>query len=104
MLLGAIIGLAGRLSHLLPHLLTFWHYDISVVVPEEETILEELLNVGPGGLDLLSLLLHVLELCHLSRDLDLSLLLLELLLLDLGPGLSPCGRGLHKVAGLALGH
>ena len=57
-----------------------------------------------GFLNLLDLLLHALELCHLGCYLSLFLLLLELFLLNLGPGLSPCCRGLHEMARLALRH
>ena len=87
--MGALLGLAGGLCHLLPNLLVGRHVDVAVLVPEEESILEELLDMCFGFLDLLGLLFHALELCHLGSYLSLLLLLLELLLQDLGPGLSP---------------
>ena len=33
-LMGALRGLAGRLSHLLPHLFVSGHHDVTVVIPE----------------------------------------------------------------------
>ena len=103
MLVGALLRLAGGLRHLVPDLLAGRHVDVAVLVPEEEAVLEELLDVHLGGLDCLHLLLHALELGHPGGDLGLPLLLLELLLLDLGLGLPPGRGGLHEVAGLALG-
>jgi hypothetical protein len=52
----------------------------------------KLLDLLLGGS---SLLLHLLEEAHLAGDLGLLLGLLELLRLDLHPGLAALGRGLH---------
>ena len=101
--MGALLRLAGGLRHLLPDLLVGRHVDVAVLVPEEEAVLEELFDMNLGGLDSLHLLLHALVLGHPGSDLGLPLLLLELFLLDLGPGLPPGCRGLHEVARLALG-
>ena len=88
-LVGALLGLPGGLRHLLPDLLAGRHVDVPVLVPEEEAVLEELLDVGLGGLHRLYLLLKTLELSISGCNLGLLLLLLETLLLDLGPGLPP---------------
>lgn len=100
----ALLWLPGGLCNLLPNFLASWHSDIATFVSKQESILEELLDMCFGFLDLLGLLFHALELCHLGCYLSLFLLLLELFFKDLGPGLSPCRRGLHKMARLALGH
>jgi hypothetical protein len=88
-LVGALLGLAGGLRHLLPHLLAGRHDDVAVLVPEEEAVLEELLDVGLGGLHRLYFLLKTLELSISGCNLGLLLLILEALLLDLGSGLPP---------------
>lgn len=110
MLLGALLWLLGRLCHLLPNLVAGWHVDDAVFVPEEEAVLEELLHMGLGFIDLVEiatgsscLLLHLLEASHPCRNLCFPLLLKELFLLDLSLGLSPDCGGLHQVARLALG-
>ena len=80
----ALLRLAGGLRYLLPNLLVSRHIDVAVLVPEEESILEELLDMNLSGLDRLHFLLHALVLSHPGSDFGFSLLLLELLLLDLG--------------------
>ena len=103
MLVGTLLRLAGGLCHLLPDLLIGWHVDVTILVPEKEAILEELLDMYLGGLHCLHLLLHPFELSHSVGNFGLSLLLLELFLLDLSFGLPSGRRGLHEVARLALG-
>ena len=83
MLLGARRWLPGRLRNLLAHLIVGGHSDAAVLLPEEEAILEELLHMGLGVADLgevmagsRDLLLHLLEVGHLSGDFGLFLLLL----------------------------
>jgi len=88
-LVGALLGLAGGLSHLLPHLFVGRHDDVPVVVPEEEAILEKLLYMGLGGFYSLHLLLEPLELNIPGCDLGLLLLILKTLLLNLCSGFSP---------------
>ena len=89
MLVGALLGLAGGLSHLLPHLFVGRHDDVPVVVPEEEAILEKLLYMGLSGFYSLHLLLEPLELNIPGCDLGLLLLILKTLLLNLCSGFSP---------------
>ena len=91
MLLRTLLWFSRRFCNLLPNFLASWHSDIATFVSKQESILEELLDMCFGFLDLLGLLFHALELCHLGSYLSLLLLLLELLLQDLGPGLSPDG-------------
>ena len=100
--MGALLGLAGGLSHLLPHLFVGRHDDVPVVVPEEEAILEKLLYMGLSGFYSLHLLLEPLELNIPGCDLGLLLLILKTLFLDLCSGFSSRCRCLHKVAGFAL--
>ena len=102
MLVGALLGLAGGLSHLLPHLFVGRHDDVPVVVPEQEAILEKLLHMDLGGFYSLHFLLEPLELSVLGCDLGLLLLILKTLLLDLSTGFSAIGRCFHEVAGLSL--
>ena len=80
----ALLRLAGGLRYLLPNLLVSRHIDVAVLVPEEEAVLEELLDMNLSGLDRLHFLLQALVLSHPGSDFGFSLLLLELLLLDLG--------------------
>ena len=87
--MGTFLRLTGGLRNLLPYLLTSWHVDVTVLVPEEESILEELLYVDLGGLHHLYLLLHTLKFGHFGGNLRLSLLLLEPFLLYLGFRLPP---------------
>ena len=85
----ALLRLAGGLCYLLPNLLVGRHIDVAVFVPEEEAVLEELLDVGLGGLHRLYFLIKTLELSISVCNLGLLLLILEALLLDLGSGLPP---------------
>ena len=101
-LLGARGGLASRLGDLLPHFLAGGHGDRPISISEEEALLEELLDVLLGRDHVVQVVLQLRELLHLEGGVGLPLLGLELLLLDLGPGLAPVRRGLHQVRGLAL--
>ena len=79
----ALLRLAGGLRYLLPNLLVSRHIDVAVLVPEEEAILEKLLDMDLGGFYSLHFLLEPLELSVLGCDLGLPLLSFELFLLNL---------------------
>jgi hypothetical protein len=88
-LVGAFLRLAGGLRHLLSHLFISRHDNVAVLISEKKAVLEELFDVGLGGLHRLYLLLETLELSISGCNLGLLLLILEALLLDLGSGLPP---------------
>ena len=94
--------LLGRLRDLLPLLLALGQTEGAVGVLEDVALLEHLVDLLLHAAELVNLLLHLLEEPQLLGDVGLLLLLLELLILDLGPGLPPLGTWLHEVAGLAL--
>jgi hypothetical protein len=75
--------------------------DVSLLEHQVDLLLHaaELLDLLLGSS---RLLLHLLEEAHLLSDLGLLLRLLELLSLNLHPGLAALGRGLHKEARFAL--
>ena len=105
----SIRRLTSRLGDLLSHLLVGWHVDYTISIPEEESILEELLHVSFGLAQLLQIvagsfyfLLNSIELGHLSSDLSFLLLSLEFLLLDLSTRFPPHCRGFHQVTWSAL--
>ena len=108
------IGRSGLLGRRLrvddPLLLAIGKAEGAVGVIHDVALLEHQVHLLLHATELLdvllsccSLLLHLLEAPHLLGDLTLLLLLLELLVLDLDPGLAALGGGLHEVARLTLG-
>ena len=91
----------GRLRDLLPLLLALGQTEGAVGVLEDVALLEHLVDLLLHAAELVNLLLHLLEEPQLLSDISLLLLLLELLILDLGPGLSPLSTWFHEMAGLS---
>jgi hypothetical protein len=87
---------------MLPLLLTLGKTKGAIGVLVDVALVEHLVHLLLHTAELVHLLLHLVEAPHLLGDLGLLLLLLELLLLDLGPGLATLGGGLHEVARFAL--
>jgi hypothetical protein len=82
-------------------LLTLGKTKGAIRVLVDVTLVEHLVHLLLHATELVHLLLHLVEAPHLLGDFSLLLLLLELLLLDLGPRLATLGRSLHEVARFA---
>jgi hypothetical protein len=85
--------------------------DVPVLVNLELALAHEVLDDLRGALMLLDgilelgyLQLQLIELLQLLIDLELSLLVVELLLLDLGRCASPLGTDLEEIGADAFGH
>jgi hypothetical protein len=102
--------LGRRVQDLLPLLLAASESQGAVRVTEYVALIEHLVDLLLHPTELVEallgssrILLHLLEEAHFRGDLRLFLGILELLRLDLHPGLAAQGGGLHEVARPPLG-